>query len=88
MNKFSTFLSLNARDLFKSIQVVLVSTAIPAITVAIKEGGFPSFDDWKTIGMVSLGSWISYIAKNWLTNSEDEFMIPEHNTDGGEDNAE
>jgi hypothetical protein len=84
MNKFSTFLHLNARDLFKSIQVVLVSTAIPAITVAIKEGGFPSFDDWKTIAMVSLGSWISYIAKNWLTNSEDEFMTGEPAKDGGE----
>ena len=87
MNKFSTFLHLNARDLFKSIQVVLVSTAIPAITVAIKEGGFPTFDDWKTIAMVSLGSWISYIAKNWLTNSEDEFLVPEKETDGGEGDA-
>lgn len=76
MNK-SKFFTLNWSDLKKSLQIVVISTAIPAVVVILNEGRFPVLDDIKTIGLISLGAWISYLTKNLLTNSQDEFLSDE-----------
>lgn len=76
MNK-SKFFTLNWGDLKKSLQIVVISTAIPAVVVILNEGRFPVLDDVKTIGLISLGAWISYLTKNLLTNSQDEFLTDE-----------
>jgi hypothetical protein len=76
MNK-SKFFTLNWGDLKKSLQIVVISTAIPAVVVILNEGRFPVLDDIKTIGLISLGAWISYLTKNLLTNSQDEFLSDE-----------
>lgn len=76
MNK-SKFFTLNWGDLKKSLQIVVISTAIPAVVVILNEGRFPVLDDVKTIGLISLGAWISYLTKNLLTNSQDEFLSDE-----------
>jgi len=76
MNK-SKFFTLNWSDLKKSLQIVVISTAIPAVVVILNEGRFPILDDVKTIGLVSLGAWLSYVTKNLLTNSQDEFLTDE-----------
>lgn len=76
MNK-SKFFTLNWGDLKKSLQIVVISTAIPAVVVILNEGRFPVLDDIKTIGLISLGAWISYLTKNLLTNSQDEFLTDE-----------
>ncbi len=73
----SKFFTLNWGDLKKSLQIVAISTAIPAIVVILNEGRFPVLDDIKTIGLISLGAWISYLTKNLLTNSQDEFLSDE-----------
>lgn len=73
----SNFFTLNWGDLKKSLQIVVISTAIPAVVVILNEGRFPVLDDIKTIGLISLGAWISYLTKNLLTNSQDEFLSDE-----------
>jgi hypothetical protein len=73
----SKFFTLNWGDLKKSLQIVVISTAIPAVVVIFNEGRFPVLDDIKTIGLISLGAWISYLTKNLLTNSQDEFLSDE-----------
>lgn len=73
MNK-SKFLSLNKKDVLKSLQVVLISTALPSLIVVLNEGRFPNASDFEMIAFVTLGAWVSYIVKNWLTNSNDEFL--------------
>lgn len=73
----SKFFTLNWGDLKKSLQIVVISTAIPAVVVILNEGRFPVLDDIKTIGLISLGAWISYLTKNLLTNSQDEFLTDE-----------
>jgi|APGre2960657404_1045060.scaffolds.fasta_scaffold214528_1 hypothetical protein len=73
----SKFFTLNWGDLKKSLQIVVISTAIPAVVVILNEGRFPVLDDIKTIGLISLGAWISYLTKNLLTNSQDEFLSDE-----------
>lgn len=77
----SKFLSINKRDLVKSLQVVAISTSIPALVVILNEGRLPKGEDLTMIGLISLGAWISYIAKNWLTNSTDEFLKHEKGND-------
>jgi hypothetical protein len=73
----SKFFTLNWGDLKKSLQIVVISTAIPAVVVIFNEGRFPVLDDIKTNGLISLGAWISYLTKNLLTNSQDEFLSDE-----------
>lgn len=76
MSKSKIF-GLNLHDLKKSLQIVLISSAIPALVVILNEGRLPLLEDIKTIGLISLGAWISYITKNFLTNSKDEFLKDE-----------
>ena len=76
----SKFLTINKRDLVKSIQVAFVSTFIPTLVVVLNEGRLPLSEDWKMISLVTLGAWVSYIAKNWLTNSDDKFLTHENDT--------
>ena len=85
MNKFSEFMKLNIRDVMKSLEVVLIGSVLPAVTLVISNQRLPTMDDLKSIAWVAGAAWISYITKNWLTNSNDEFLTPE--SDGGESNA-
>lgn len=73
----SKFAALNLSDIKKSLQIVAISTVIPAIVVIFNEGRFPIIEDLKTIGLVSFGAWISYLTKNFFTNSKDEFLKDE-----------
>ena len=85
MKKFSQFMKLNFRDVMKSLEVVLIGSVLPAVTLVISNQRLPTMDDLKSIAWVAGAAWISYITKNWLTNSNDEFLTPE--SDGGEGNA-
>lgn len=76
MSKSKIF-GLNLHDLKKSFQIVLISSAIPSLVVILNDGRLPLLEDIKTIGLISLGAWISYITKNFLTNSKDEFLKDE-----------
>jgi hypothetical protein len=85
MKEFSKFMKLNLRDVFKSLEVVLIGTVLPAVTLVVSNQRLPNMDDLKSVAWVAAAAWISYITKNWLTNSNDEFLTPESN--GGESNA-
>ena len=83
MNKFSQFMKLNLRDVLKSLEVVLIGTVLPAVTLVVSNQRLPNMDDLKSVAWVAAAAWISYITKNWLTNSNDEFLQPEK-SEGGE----
>lgn len=85
MKEFSKFMKLNLRDVLKSLEVVLIGTVLPAVTLVVSNQRLPNMDDLKSVAWVAAAAWISYITKNWLTNSNDEFLTPE--SDGGESNA-
>jgi hypothetical protein len=82
MNKFSQFMKLNLRDVLKSLEVVLIGTVLPAVTLVVSNQRLPNMDDLKSVAWVAGAAWISYITKNWLTNSNDEFMQPEKPSEG------
>ena len=83
MKKFSQFMKLNFRDVLKSLEVVLIGTVLPAVTLVVSNQRLPNMDDLKSVAWVAAAAWISYITKNWLTNSNDEFLTPEK-SEGGE----
>ena len=83
MNKFSQFMKLNFRDILKSLEVVLIGTVIPAVTLVINNQRLPTFEDVKSVAWMAGAAWITYITKNWLTNSNDEFLTLEK-SEGGE----
>lgn len=85
MKEFSKFMSLNLRDILKSLEVVLIGTILPAVTLVVSNQRMPDWNDLKSIAWVAAAAWISYITKNWLTNSDDEFLTPEQ--EGGYDDA-
>ena len=82
MNKFSKFMKLNLRDVLKSLEVVLIGTVLPAVTLVVSNQRLPTMEDLKSVAWVAGAAWISYITKNWLTNSNDEFLTPEKSAEG------
>lgn len=73
----SKIFGLNWTDFKKSIQMVIISSAIPALVVILNEGRLPNLADAKSIGFITLGAWLSYLVKNFLTNSKGEFLEDE-----------
>lgn len=82
MKEFSKFMKLNLRDVLKSLEVVLIGTVLPAVTLVVSNQRLPNVDDLKSVAWVAAAAWISYITKNWLTNSDDEFLTPEKPAEG------
>ena len=77
----SKFLSLNWHDIKKSVYVVITTSVLPAILVILDSGRFPSFDEWRTFGLLLASSWCGYLLKNVFTNSEDKFLTNEKPSD-------
>lgn len=75
MNK-STFLSLNLRDLARGFAMAVISALLTGIAQPLLSGKI-DITTLKTIGLVALGSGVSYLIKNGLTNSDDKFMKSE-----------
>ena len=61
----STRFSLNIKDFLKGAIVAVIIPALVTIQEVIADNG-PI--NWKTIGMVAIGSFIGYIIKNFLTD--------------------
>lgn len=70
----SKILSLKYRDLFKGFVVSMITVLITSLYNIIKEGNFPNLSDWKMIGATALTAGLSYLIKNFCTNSEGEIL--------------
>ncbi|MDQ1297158.1 MAG: hypothetical protein QG611_1137 [Bacteroidota bacterium] len=81
----SNFLRLNSRDFFKGLIVVVICTLITGIYQLIASGFELNWITLKPVVIAAVGSGISYLTKNLLTNSNGDFMtwdkqlIPEQN---------
>lgn len=74
MNQFSSFFSLNARDLVKGVIVAALTVVVSALTTSLQAGSLPTLEQWKQIGMMAAAAGVSYFLKNFLTNKKDEFL--------------
>ena len=75
MKNKSGFLSLSMKDVVKGFIMAVISALLTGIYTSIQAGMFPpDTDGWKSMGIVALGAGVAYIIKNWLTNSDDQFL--------------
>lgn len=73
----STFLTLNWRDVTKSLLLAVFSAVITFVYNAISTGIALDGEFWKKAGMVAAATVLSYLLKNFFDNSNGEFAKPE-----------
>ena len=81
------FLQLSWADFGKGLILALITSIVMSLkTIVLGDptatppiaGHFPVDADWLQIGMTAFGAFIAYLAKNFLTNSDDQFLTKEH----------
>ena len=65
----SKLFNLNFQDVAKAFVVFLRSAFLTSISSALSQGAFPTLAELKQAGIVSLTAAISYLIKNFITNS-------------------
>lgn len=72
---FSKLFSWNLRDFLKGLLVAVLGAVIGLVAATIEAGSL-SFD-WQAIGKAAMLATLTYLTKNFLTNSNDEFLKKE-----------
>jgi len=75
MKEKSSFLSIDMKDAIKAFIVAVLGAVIGLMQVTIDAGSLDF--DWKKIGLTALAAAGAYIIKNWLSNSNDQFLSSE-----------
>jgi len=70
----SKFLKLNSRDFLKSLVVVMFCTFITGFYQLIANDGLINWQTIKPVVIAAIGSGVSYLTKNLLTNSKGEMF--------------
>jgi len=73
--KNTKFFTLGFADLIKGFIVAILGAFIAGILDVLNTHQFPT--DFAPILYSSLASGLAYLLKNLVTNSDDEFLIPE-----------
>jgi hypothetical protein len=76
MNK-SRFSRLSLKDLSKGAVMTIGTTIVGLCSTSVVSGIFPAITDFINMGKVGLLAGGVYLAKNLLTNSNDEFLTKE-----------
>jgi len=66
--------SIHWRDLFKGLILATITAALTFVIGELQSGNPITL---KKIEVAALVAFLSYIIKNFLTNSKDEFVTPE-----------
>jgi hypothetical protein len=75
-NQFSLTIKDGVKGLITSILTVIVTMLFSIVN----SGTFPAtWTDWKPIVLAAISAGLAYILKNWLTNSDDQFLKKEIN---------
>ena len=70
----SKYLKLNTRDFINGLIVAMFCTFITGFYQLIANGGVINWITMKPVVIAAIGSGVSYLTKNLLTNSKGEFM--------------
>lgn len=73
----SGFLRLNTRDFTKGLIVAVICTFITGLYQLVASGGVINWLTIKPVVIAAIGSAVSYLTKNLLTNSKGDFMTNE-----------
>jgi hypothetical protein len=74
----SKFLRLNTRDFIRGMIIAAICTFLTGSYQLIAEGGTINWLTIKPVLIAALGSAISYLTKNLLSNSKGQFMKNEN----------
>lgn len=78
MKQPAPFLRLNLNDFAKGLIMALLGALIAGIYTSIQSGALPvTLEAWKPIVMGALLAALTYLGKNFTTNSKDEFLKKE-----------
>lgn len=76
--KKTTYLSLSAKDIIKGFILTVITAILTLIGTSINAGSLPlDWPAWKPIVLAACGAGVSYLLKNFLTNSDDQFLKKE-----------
>lgn len=70
----SKFLKLNSHDFINGLIIAIFCAFITGFYQLIANGGIISWQTIKPVVIAAIGSGVSYLTKNLLTNSKGEFM--------------
>jgi hypothetical protein len=70
----SKFLTLNSRDFIKGLILVVICTFLTGVYELVANGGVVNWLTVKPVVIAVFGAAVSYLTKNLLTNSDDEFL--------------
>jgi len=70
----SKFLKLNSQDFINGFIVAMFCTLITGFYQLIANGGIINWITMKPVVIAAIGSGVSYLTKNLMTNSKGEFM--------------
>jgi hypothetical protein len=73
----SKFLKLNSRDFINGLIIVVFCTFLTGFYQVIANGGVINWITIKPVVIAAIGSGVSYLTKNLLTNSKGQFMRSE-----------
>jgi hypothetical protein len=76
MEKAKLF-SIRTRDLIKGLIVAIITAVLTFIINELQAGTVLDAALYKRMGITAAIAFLSYILKNFLTNSKDEFATPE-----------
>ncbi len=80
------FLQLSWADFAKGMILALITSIVMSLKTIVLgdpgavppvDGHFPVNGDWLQIGLAAFGAFIAYLGKNFLTNSNDQFLKKE-----------
>jgi len=70
----SKFFTLNSRDFIKGLILVVICTFLTGVYELNANGGVVNWLTVKPVVIAAFGAAVSYLTKNLLTNSDDEFL--------------
>ena len=76
----SEFLTLDSRDFIRGLIVAAICTFITGLYELVAGGGTVNWITLKPVILAAVGSMISYLTTNLLTNSKGDFMKSEGKT--------
>lgn len=73
----SSFLGLNVRDAVNGFVVAFFGTALTGLIAILDGGRLPENEEIKAAAIVGLTAGLSYLLKNFLTNSQGQLFTKE-----------
>jgi hypothetical protein len=77
--KHSKQFALSIKDIIKGFITSFLTVVITMLITVLNTGIFPAtLEQWKPILLAGLTACLAYLLKNWLTNSDNKFLIKEN----------